>query len=238
MSTTARTILLTIILVSAALLGGSREGRAQGGTQPPPDVLSALLIEVRGLREAMEQMASAGPRVQLALGRCSCRNNASTRSYAGWKKSSRAWRRPGGSSRRSTIALPCSSAWPARPATQKSVAKSRARSRQREGRLNAQRPRSSASKLRKPRCRRIFLPSRRAGATSINAWRNWSVRSDDDADVQRGRGSRNSSRRNADAADYLCSWDADAADLLAFTGRGCRGSLSLRRGRRVKGGKG
>jgi peptidoglycan hydrolase CwlO-like protein len=33
------------------------------------DVLPALLVEVRGLRAAMEQMASAGPRVQLALGR-------------------------------------------------------------------------------------------------------------------------------------------------------------------------
>jgi chromosome segregation ATPase len=33
------------------------------------EVLPALLIEVRGLRAAMEQMASAGPRVQLALGR-------------------------------------------------------------------------------------------------------------------------------------------------------------------------
>jgi chromosome segregation ATPase len=33
------------------------------------DTLAALLIEVRGLRAAMEQMASAGPRVQLAFGR-------------------------------------------------------------------------------------------------------------------------------------------------------------------------
>ncbi len=33
------------------------------------EVLPALLVEVRGLRAAMEQMASAGPRVQLALGR-------------------------------------------------------------------------------------------------------------------------------------------------------------------------
>src|SRR3954464_5619884 len=33
------------------------------------DVLPTLLIEVRGLRVAMEQMAAAGPRVQLALGR-------------------------------------------------------------------------------------------------------------------------------------------------------------------------
>jgi chromosome segregation ATPase len=69
MSMTVRTILLTTILVSSALPGGSREGRAQAGTQPTPDVLAALLVEVRGLREAMEQMASAGPRVQLALGR-------------------------------------------------------------------------------------------------------------------------------------------------------------------------
>jgi predicted nucleic acid-binding Zn-ribbon protein len=33
------------------------------------DILPALLMEVRGLRAAMEHMASAGPRVQLALGR-------------------------------------------------------------------------------------------------------------------------------------------------------------------------
>jgi chromosome segregation ATPase len=36
---------------------------------PQEDVLPALLVEVRGLRAAMEQMASVGPRVQLALGR-------------------------------------------------------------------------------------------------------------------------------------------------------------------------
>jgi chromosome segregation ATPase len=34
-----------------------------------PDVLPALLTEVRGLRAAMERLAAAGPRVQLALGR-------------------------------------------------------------------------------------------------------------------------------------------------------------------------
>src|SRR3954464_2680114 len=38
-------------------------------TTQQEDVLPALLVEVRGLRAAMEQMASAGPRVQLALGR-------------------------------------------------------------------------------------------------------------------------------------------------------------------------
>jgi chromosome segregation ATPase len=35
----------------------------------PDDVLAALLTEVRGLRAAMEQMASAGPRVQLFASR-------------------------------------------------------------------------------------------------------------------------------------------------------------------------
>jgi uncharacterized phage infection (PIP) family protein YhgE len=44
------------------------------GPQAPPapastDVLPALLTEVRGLRAAMEQMASAGPRIQLFVAR-------------------------------------------------------------------------------------------------------------------------------------------------------------------------
>lgn len=68
MSTTFRSLVLTAVLVSAALLGGPADGRAQA-TTTPPEVLAALLVEVRGLRAAMEQMASAGPRVQLALGR-------------------------------------------------------------------------------------------------------------------------------------------------------------------------
>jgi predicted nucleic acid-binding Zn-ribbon protein len=42
---------------------------ARGHAQEPQSILPALLTEVRGLRTAMEQMASAGPRVQLALGR-------------------------------------------------------------------------------------------------------------------------------------------------------------------------
>ena len=63
-----RAALLTAILVSAAALGGPRNSEAQVASSSP-DVLSALLVEVRGLRSAMEQMASAGPRVQLALGR-------------------------------------------------------------------------------------------------------------------------------------------------------------------------
>jgi hypothetical protein len=53
--------------VGAALQGGlaaQASHAAQG-----QDVLPALLAEVRGLRIAMEAMASSGPRVQLALGR-------------------------------------------------------------------------------------------------------------------------------------------------------------------------
>ena len=52
--------------VAVAVLGAGLAAQAQ---RPQDDVLSALLTEVRGLRQAMEQMASAGPRVQLALGR-------------------------------------------------------------------------------------------------------------------------------------------------------------------------
>jgi hypothetical protein len=53
--------------VGVALQGGlaAQASRAAQG----PDVLPALLAEVRGLRIAMEAMASSGPRVQLALGR-------------------------------------------------------------------------------------------------------------------------------------------------------------------------
>jgi predicted nucleic acid-binding Zn-ribbon protein len=68
MSIAIRSMVLATLVVSAALVGGSSEGRAQTATASL-DVLSALLVEVRGLRAAMEQMASAGPRVQLALGR-------------------------------------------------------------------------------------------------------------------------------------------------------------------------
>jgi hypothetical protein len=60
--------LLFLVLVVAAAMGGSLAMRAQQSATPP-DVLSALLVEVRGLRTAMEAMATAGPRVQLVLGR-------------------------------------------------------------------------------------------------------------------------------------------------------------------------
>ena len=43
--------------------------RRSGETGMREDVLPALLVEVRGLRAAMEQLAGAGPRVQLFVGR-------------------------------------------------------------------------------------------------------------------------------------------------------------------------
>jgi chromosome segregation ATPase len=53
--------------VGAALQGGLSAQASQASQGQ--DVLPALLAEVRGLRAAMEQIASSGPRVQLALGR-------------------------------------------------------------------------------------------------------------------------------------------------------------------------
>lgn len=51
------------VLVAVSRLAG------QAATASGSDVLTELLAEVRGLRAAIEQMASSGPRVQLALGR-------------------------------------------------------------------------------------------------------------------------------------------------------------------------
>jgi len=63
-------VILTLVVgVAAAGLGVQTRAAAQAMRAGDQDVLPALLIEVRGLRAAMEQMASAGPQVQLALGR-------------------------------------------------------------------------------------------------------------------------------------------------------------------------
>jgi hypothetical protein len=59
---TPRTLLLALLVAAGVSL-------AVGAEQRAPDVLTALLTEVRGLRAVLEQMATAGPRVQLALGR-------------------------------------------------------------------------------------------------------------------------------------------------------------------------
>jgi chromosome segregation ATPase len=61
----------TLLLITGALLVVVTLGTTLVARQarPDPDVLAALLTEVRGLRAAMETMASAGPRIQLAMGR-------------------------------------------------------------------------------------------------------------------------------------------------------------------------
>jgi chromosome segregation ATPase len=61
--------LFAVALGIVSALGGAAVGQAQAPAGGQTDVLAALLTEVRGLRAAMEQMAAAGPRVQLALGR-------------------------------------------------------------------------------------------------------------------------------------------------------------------------
>jgi hypothetical protein len=57
-----------VIVIGAGALGRV-SGQAQSAAAVPGDVLPALLAEVKGLRAAIEQMSSAGPRVQLFVGR-------------------------------------------------------------------------------------------------------------------------------------------------------------------------
>lgn len=64
---TLRVLIVAGVVAGLAVIGPGVAGQTPGG--PGSDVLAQLLTEVRGLRAAMEQMASAGPRVQLALGR-------------------------------------------------------------------------------------------------------------------------------------------------------------------------
>jgi hypothetical protein len=61
-------ILMTAGLGAGAALQSGLSAQAPRASQGQ-DVLPDLLVEVRGLRAAMEQMALSGPRVQLALGR-------------------------------------------------------------------------------------------------------------------------------------------------------------------------
>src|SRR4051794_8745093 len=71
--TVIRTALCAAIVAGALAAGAA--ARAFAATPQPQaaaasgDVLPALLEEVRGLRAAMEQMASAGPRIQLFVAR-------------------------------------------------------------------------------------------------------------------------------------------------------------------------
>lgn len=67
-----RTLVSRAWLLAAALaLSAMTVAAAAQAARPQSndEILPALLTEVRGLRAAMEQMASAGPRVELALGR-------------------------------------------------------------------------------------------------------------------------------------------------------------------------
>jgi DNA repair exonuclease SbcCD ATPase subunit len=65
-----RNIGIFIILIAGGVaVGTALQGRLSAQPSQGPDILPALLVEVRGLRAAMEAMASSGPRVQLALGR-------------------------------------------------------------------------------------------------------------------------------------------------------------------------
>lgn len=61
------TVLFVTLAAVAALTIAMRVQAAPATAQQ--DILPALLTEVKGLRAAMEHMAAAGPRVQLALGR-------------------------------------------------------------------------------------------------------------------------------------------------------------------------
>jgi len=54
---------VAVLIVLATTAGGETP------QQPNQDTLGALLVEVRGLRSAIEQMASVGPNIQLAMGR-------------------------------------------------------------------------------------------------------------------------------------------------------------------------
>jgi hypothetical protein len=56
-----------MLLSFLAIASGATPAFAQAAANQ--DVLAALLSEVRALRVAMEQMASAGPRIQIAFGR-------------------------------------------------------------------------------------------------------------------------------------------------------------------------
>ena len=62
-----RLVLVSLVLLS--VLGAFATSTVARQARPDPDVLQALLVEVRGLRAAIEQMSSASARVQLAMGR-------------------------------------------------------------------------------------------------------------------------------------------------------------------------
>ena len=66
---TRRLAAALLIVVAGGVLTRTLASAGQPITRNTDDVLAALLVEVKGLRAAMEQMASAGPRVQLFASR-------------------------------------------------------------------------------------------------------------------------------------------------------------------------
>src|SRR5687767_14229294 len=64
---TSRSWMIPVGVAVLIVLGATTEG--QTPQQPNQDTLGTLLVEVRGLRSAIEQMASVGPSIQLAMGR-------------------------------------------------------------------------------------------------------------------------------------------------------------------------
>jgi chromosome segregation ATPase len=64
---TSRSWMISAAVAVLIVLGTTAGG--QTAQQPNQDTLGALLVEVRGLRTAIEQMASVGPSIQLAMGR-------------------------------------------------------------------------------------------------------------------------------------------------------------------------
>src|SRR6188474_3213889 len=65
-----RTVMNVGMAVAGAVLMAVFVDARQAASPPRnEDVLPALLAEVKGLRAAMEQMASAGPRIQLFVSR-------------------------------------------------------------------------------------------------------------------------------------------------------------------------
>jgi uncharacterized coiled-coil protein SlyX len=59
---------IRLVMIVAALAAPA-VAAAQSGTPATPDVLKELLVEVRGLRAAMERAATVGARIQLLVAR-------------------------------------------------------------------------------------------------------------------------------------------------------------------------
>ena len=176
MSTKFRSLVLTAVLGSAALLGGPVDGRAQA-TATPPEVLAALLVEVRGLRAAMEQMASAGPRVQLALGRLQLqeqRINTLVRRLEEIRATVAHARKEHDALVEQMVHSERVSREAAEPEVRRD-AEEQAKATKRYWRVPISK--SNDCRTTKRHSRRIFRPSRVAGPSSTSVWKRSNVRS-------------------------------------------------------------